>query len=86
MRFPSRATPTFWRRYRALPVSVRAAARKTYQLWQVDALHPSLHFKRVAGDKWSVRIGIHYRAVGKFDENGFVWDWIGTHGEYDRIV
>jgi hypothetical protein len=32
------------------------------------------------------RVGIHYRAVGKFERDIFVWDWIGTHGEYDRLV
>jgi hypothetical protein len=31
--------------------------------------------------------GLHYRATGRFSTGGiFVWDWIGTHAEYDRLA
>jgi hypothetical protein len=33
-----------------------------------------------------VRVGIHYRAVGQFVEGGFLWEWIGTHAEYDQMI
>jgi len=34
-----------------------------------------------------LRIGLHYRATGRFaDRAVFVWDWIGTHAEYDRLA
>jgi len=71
--------------YYGLPESVRVAARKAYRLWQEEPFHPSLHFKKVGGGKWSVRAGLHYRAVGKFRDGIMVWDWIGSHGEYDRL-
>jgi hypothetical protein len=51
--------------------------------------HPSLHFKQLAGrgGRFSVRIGIHYRAVGwKPDASTVEWVWIGSHAEYDKIV
>jgi hypothetical protein len=32
---PSRGTPEFWRRYRALPAEVKALARKNYRLFKV---------------------------------------------------
>ena len=32
------------------------------------------------------RVGIHYRAIGHFVKDGFLWEWIGTHGEYDRLA
>ena len=86
MTFPSRVTPEFWNLYRQLPPDVRKLARKNYQLWREEPFYPSLNFKKIGGGKWSVRVGIHYRAVGKFEGSGFVWDWIGTHGEYDRLV
>lgn len=86
MNFPSRGTPEFWELYHGLPASVRTTAQKTYRLWRGDALHPSLHFKKISGGKWSIRVGIHYRAVGKFEGNGFAWGWIGTHAEYDRLA
>jgi hypothetical protein len=25
-------------------------------------------------------------AVGHFVKDGFLWEWIGTHGEYDRLA
>jgi hypothetical protein len=81
---PSRGTPEFWRLYRALPDEVKAIARKNYQLWSRDAFHPSLHFKSIGQPNWSVRVGIRYRAVGKFYGNIFFWEWIGSHENYDK--
>ena len=69
-----------------LPVATREGARKVYRLWQREAFHPPLHFKKVGGDRWSIRVSIHYRAIGQFEGNRFVWSWIGTHGEYDRLA
>jgi hypothetical protein len=86
VRFPSAGTPDFWIRYRALPAHVRSAARKAFQLWSRNALHPSLHFKKIGGGKWSVRVGIHHRAIGKFFDDTMVWDWIGSHGDYDKLA
>ena len=84
MTFPSRGTPEFWRLYRALPATTRALARKNYALWSANAFHPSLHFKSIGKPNWSVRVGDHYRAIGKFSGSAFVWEWIGTHEEYNR--
>jgi hypothetical protein len=75
VRFHSSTTPEFWQAYKKQPATVREWARKTYRLWSEEALHPSLHFKKIKGGKWSVRIGIHYRAVGRFEADGFAWDW-----------
>ena len=38
--------------------------------------HPSLHFKK-AGDYWSVRVGIQYRAPAVEDKGDLIWFWIG---------
>ena len=84
MTFPSRGTTEFWRLYRALPVEVRALAQKNYRLWSADAFHPSLHFKSIGKSDWFVRVGNHYRAVGKFSGNTFLWEWIGSHEEYNK--
>jgi hypothetical protein len=86
VKFPSSGTPEFWKAFRKQPVEVQTLARKTYRLWTEDAFHPSLHFKKISGGKWSIRIGIRYRAMGRFESDGFVWDWIGTHAEYDRLI
>jgi hypothetical protein len=82
--FPSRGTSEFWRRYRALPAEVRTLAQKNYRLWSANAFHPSLHFKSIGKADWSVRVGGHYRAVGKFSGKNFLWEWIGSHEEYDK--
>lgn len=86
MIFQSRGTPEFWSMYHRLPRQVRILARKNYALWLDNPWHPSLHFKKVGGNKWSVRIGLDYRAIGEFDDEEFTWDWIGPHAEYDRLV
>jgi len=81
---PSRGTSEFWRRYRALPVEVRTLAQKNYRLWSANAFHPSLHFKSIGKSDWSVRVGSHYRAVGKFSGEISLWEWIGSHEEYNK--
>jgi hypothetical protein len=81
---PSRGTPEFWQLYRALPAPVKSLARKNYRFWSENALHPSLHFKSIGNGNWSARVGTHYRAVGKFSGNTFLWEWIGTHEEYNK--
>jgi len=81
---PSRGTSEFWRLYRALPTEVRTLAQKNYRLWSANAFHPSLHFKSIGKSDWSVRVGGHYRAVGKFSGETFLWEWIGSHEEYNK--
>lgn len=50
-----------------------------------DPAHPSLQFKRI-GAFCSVRVGLHYRALGTPVEGGVLWFWIGSHAEYDSII
>ena len=84
MSFRSSGNPDFWNAYYKLPESTRALARKNYHLWRADPFHPSLYFKKISSANWSVRIGDHYRAVGRFVEGNFLWEWIGTHEEYNK--
>ena len=78
-------TPDFWQLYNALPIEVRELADKNFALLKEDPNHPSLHFRRV-GNFWSVRIGIHYRALATEREEGHLWFWIGSHAEYDALL
>jgi hypothetical protein len=84
----STATDQFWTRYSALPAEVKRHAREVYSLFVLDPYHPSLHFKRIHSTRpiFSVRIGIHHRAVGILDEQEITWLWIGSHADYDRLV
>lgn len=79
------ANPRFWRSYRALPAAIRAIADKNYALLRDNPRHPSLQFKRV-GPYWSVRVGLDHRALAVEAEDGFVWFWIGRHGDYDKMI
>lgn len=79
------ASSRFWSAHDALPAEVQALAKRCFALLKEDPRHPSLHFKRI-GDVWSVRVGLHYRALGVNVEGGIQWFWVGTHAEYDAIV
>ncbi len=48
-------------------------------------MHPSLHFKKV-GKFWSVRIGLNHRALAVGDGEDYMWVWIGTHDEYEKVI
>jgi hypothetical protein len=80
-----RANPRFWQHYRRLPEEIQCLADRSYDLLREDPHHPSLHFKK-AGPYWSVRVGLHYRALAVEHETDIVWFWIGTHAEYDRLL
>ena len=84
----SRATRRFWKSYTALPESIRRLAVKNYGFWRDNPRHPSLDFKKLAGrdERFSVRVGDHYRALGHKIEGGVEWVWIGTHEEYNKLI
>lgn len=77
----------FWQCFDGLPAEIQALARRNYQLLTIDPGHPSLQFKQLGGGKlWSVRVGSYYRALGTSSKEGVHWFWLGTHGEYDKLV
>lgn len=82
------ATRRFWDLFHALPGEVQKLAIKNYHLWRSDPNHPSLHFRRLQGnaDRYTIRVGDHYRALGRLSADTMIWVWIGTHTEYDRLV
>jgi len=82
------ATRRSWALFHALPSDVQELAARSYQLWRNDPHHPSLHFRRLQGrgDRFTVRAGDHYRAIGILTADTITWVWIGTHAEYDRLV
>ncbi len=80
------ATPEFWFHYRQLPEDVQRTADKNYQLLADNPQHPSLHFKKIRDDFWSVRVGRRFRALATEEGGDFVWFWIGPHDEYDRLI
>jgi hypothetical protein len=84
----SRTTPEFWQCFDDLPQSVQRLAAGTYSRWRRDPRHPGLNFKKIHSREeiYSVRIGIHWRAIGRLDDDTVTWFWIGSHADYDRLI
>jgi hypothetical protein len=56
-------------------------AKKSYDFWKVDPNHPSLDFKKLkggGGNRFSVRIGDHHRAIDQLIGDTVEWVWIGS--------
>jgi hypothetical protein len=68
-----------------LPVEIRDLADKNFELLKQNPRHPSLKLKRIAA-LWSVRVGIHYRALGIDTPEVIQWIWIGSHADYDQFL
>jgi hypothetical protein len=81
-------TEGFWKAYSRLPEAIRQQARAAYRLFRDNPHHVSLRFRRVHPVEpiYSVRVGIHYRAVGVLDGDTITWFWIGSHAEYDQLL
>jgi len=82
------ATRQFWKLFDALPAEVQKLAVKNYRLWRREPGHRSLRFRRLRGseDRFTIRVGDHYRAIGRMLDAEIRWVWIGTHADYDRLT
>ena len=79
------ANPDFWFCYRNIPEDIQRLADKAYKLLQENPRHPSLHFKKV-GELWSARVNLNYRALAIEATDDYVWFWLGTHAEYEKLL
>lgn len=84
----SHTTKRFREALADLPPPIRAQARNAFRLFLRNPDHPSLRFKRVHPVKpiYSVRINRDYRALGVREGDEMVWFWIGSHGDYDKLI
>lgn len=84
----SQTTNGFWKLFDALPLEVQDSARATYQLFEDNPAHPSLHFKKVHSGRSlvSARVSLSWRVVGVREGETIVWFWIGSHPEYDKLL
>ncbi len=80
-----RTTSRFWKCFEKLPSPIQKLAKENFQLLKTNPRHPSLHFKKI-GELWSARVGISHRALSVEDGENFIWVWIGTHDEYERLI
>jgi hypothetical protein len=74
----------FWDYYNQSGIDTEVSLRKFRPAQERSA--PSLILLQKVGRFWSVRIGLHYRAVAVHDGTNFGWFWIGHHSEYDRLI
>lgn len=74
--------------FNRLPDDAKRQIRTAYKQFRDDPYYPGLHFKKVHPSEpvWSVRIGLHYRAVGVMENGEITWQWIGSHAEYDKFL
>ena len=84
----SRTARSFRVAFAELPKEIQDQAGRAYRLFSADPSHPSLRFKKVSDTEniYSVRIGIHWRAIGRLDDDTVTWFWIGSHADYDRLI
>lgn len=65
---------------------VQTSAHRSYALLRENPAHPALQFKLIGDRYYSVRVGLHYRALGVPIPEGVQWFWIGSHAEYDKLL
>jgi len=79
------ATGDFWDAYDRLPQQIQKLADENFELLKSDPKHPSLHFKWI-GRFWSARVGKSWKALAIQDGDDFIWFWIGSHSDYDKLI
>jgi hypothetical protein len=82
----STALPVFWKCLDKLPPKVQQTARKNFKLWQQNPTLKSLGFKKIREDLWSVRAGSGFRALALLEADTYVWFWIGSHDDYEKLL
>ena len=80
-----RTTERFWRCFDNLPQPVQKISKKDFEILKTNPSHTSLHFKKI-GTFWSVRAGLNFRALAVEEGDDYIWVWIGTHDEYERMI
>jgi hypothetical protein len=80
-------TLRFWQCLAALPTHVQLQARARFELLKANLSHPSIQLKPVKnGAYYSARASLGYRALGLPLPTGILWFWIGSHGDYDKLL
>ncbi|GLI34277.1 ParE family toxin-like protein [Desulforhabdus amnigena] len=64
---------------------IRQLADKNFQLLKKNPRYPSLQFKKI-DELWSVRVGLAHRALAVEDGDDFIWVWLGTHDDYEKMI
>jgi hypothetical protein len=84
----NKRTKEFRKLFEKLPHDVQNQAISAYRLFKENPRHPGLRFQCIDPQEsiWSVRIGLHYRAVGVWVGDTIIWFFIGSHADYDHLL
>ena len=76
-------TKTFDKAFINLPENIQVKAEKAVRLLLNDFFHPSLHTKKMSGQKdiWEARVDYKYRLTFTLDKDSIVLRVIGNHDE-----
>jgi hypothetical protein len=84
----SRRSKAFRKMFEALPETVQRQANTAYKRFKENPTHPGLNLEQVGakGPVFSIRVGIHYRALAIRRPDHWLWFWIGPHDDYDKLL
>jgi hypothetical protein len=84
----SHTTERFRAAFAELPERVQRSSRRAYRTFLKNPSHPSLRFKQVHATRpiFSARVALGYHALCVREGEDFIWFWIGSHAEYDRLL
>lgn len=85
-KLPSKRASSFKKLYAQLPERVQDEADEAYQQFKETPDAHGLNFKQIVGTYYSARVGGAYRALAVRRATYWLWFWIGTHADYDRIL
>lgn len=87
----SRRTTPFWKCFKGLPENIQALAKEKFNIWKNNPEYPSLRFQPIESTKdnpfpkYEISITLRYRAVCFKDGDTYVWEWIGTHEDFNKL-
>jgi len=80
-----KTTGRFEKCFRRLPEYIQQKYIRAVSILNKNPKHPSLHFKKI-GKFWSMRISSFYRALAVKEDDNYIWVWIGTHDDYEKML
>ena len=83
-------TRQFDKLFDGLPADVQGDATEAYKQFASDPAYPGLRLEPVHGRRgqgyYSARVDSHYRSLAKRLPDTWLWFWIGSHAEYDKLL
>ena len=81
----------FKQQFERLPSHIKKIAENKFKLFLNDPNHPSFRARKIKKTKswefphYEYSVTMEYRATCFRDGNTYIWVFIGTHDEFDRL-